>query len=651
MEARRYIFSSLMLMAVAASTLLLVQPLDASPYQHVTNGGFEQGVEGWRPLSGSTLDTAGLPDVEPTEGDRVARGTIGESEFAIQQLLSDVLAPGVYGLSIDMRSESVALSVTVILATNGSPLEREAIVRPDAWMTIRGEVTIPLASTAAIKIHASGAVGDVIYIDNVRLVGAPPVVWTPTPTLTPTSASSATIAATATGTMPTPGASATATPVVDAIGASLRNGGFENGEGVPFAWKRYGGSLSAATSPVHSGERAARLESSTASTKWLHQMVSVNPGGGYAFEAWIAHADPNVASAFLRVSWYASDDGSGEAIGTADSATRLDAPADGYRYLTTGGIAPPSNARTARVRIMLAPRSEARAVIYVDDASWSPAQVVATPVPLATVEPPVDDSARGTNAVAGITATRRTTRGTSSVRPAAGPGTLAGHAARVVINEVLYDPIGDGPDAANEWVELYNAGSAPAVLSGWTFADAASAEALPDIVVEAGGFAVIAASGSFRTAYPQFTGSLVTLDGRIGNALNNDGDALMLVDATGAVVDAISWGANESVLKPAISDVPAGHSIERRVAGTDTNDAADFVDNESPSPGAKIGAVGGKPTRQTARTSQVEVIEGSEERTFGWLPWALAASSVSALGVFGGWRVVSMLRERVVARG
>ncbi len=646
MEARRYVLLSLALMAVIAAWLLGGEPRDAAAYQHVVNGSFEEGTNAWQQVAGA-LEAVSSESAEPTEGTHVGVATVGGNGFTVQQRLNDVLNPGHYTLSIDVRAKSVGLPVTIFLTAADERIELDGIAQSSGWTTIEGAVTISLAAPAAMWIDARGADGDVLYLDNVRLDGAPPVIWTPTPTFTATSTTSPTIAAGITETTPTPGASAT--PVLDAIARSLRNGGFEDGDGVPFAWERYGGSLSSATSPVRSGGRAARLESSTTSTKWLHQVVSVDGTSAYSFDAWIMHDDPNVAAAFLRVSWYASDDGSGEAIGTADSTARLDTHGSDYRHLTTSAIAAPQDARTARLRVMLAPRSDARAVIYVDDASWSTAQFVASPVPMATPVPHVDTVAGSANAVAGATITR--TRGTSAVLPAARLGSRIDGAARVVINEVLYDAAGEGPDTGNEWVELYNAGPAPAVLSGWALADATSADALPDMVIEPGAFAVVAASESFRATYAQFDGALVVLDGRIGNSLNNDGDALALLDGQGATADEVSWGDNESALKPAVADVPAGHSIERRIAGADTNAAADFVDNESPSPGAAIGTSNGKPQRQTSSGSQVEVIDGGDASPFGWLPWALAASSVSALAVLGGWRLVSMLRERAVARG
>ena len=53
--------------------------------------------------------------------------------------------------------------------------------------------------------------------------------------------------------------------------------------------------------------------SATSSTKWVYQTVTVEPESWYVLSAYVYHDDPLVESALLRVSWYASTDGSGAA--------------------------------------------------------------------------------------------------------------------------------------------------------------------------------------------------------------------------------------------------------------------------------------------------------------------------------------------------
>jgi uncharacterized protein YdeI (BOF family) len=156
----------------------------------------------------------------------------------------------------------------------------------------------------------------------------------------------------------------------------------------------------------------------------------------------------------------------------------------------------------------------------------------------------------------------------------------------VVINEVEYDSIQSGPDAAYEWVELYNNASSPIELIGWTIEDNMATDSIPTVIIPANGFVVIVASGEFYTNYPNFAGVIVSIaDGAIGNGLGNDGDRLIIKDSTGMIVDQMSYGSDTSVFDPPCPDVAPGHSLEREPTGYDTDQASDFVERALPSPG------------------------------------------------------------------
>ena len=178
----------------------------------------------------------------------------------------------------------------------------------------------------------------------------------------------------------------------------LTNGGFETdgGEGAPYGWRKIGGTIASAGSPVHSGNRALELRSATTSTKWAYQTVLVDGGQFYRADTFARPLDPGVEAVFLRVSWYASADGSGQAISSEDSKTVLDTPSPSFRALTTGPVAAPDDARSARVRLMLRPASGAPAVAHFDDVEFvktapptptSAPTATATPLPEATSEP------------------------------------------------------------------------------------------------------------------------------------------------------------------------------------------------------------------------------------------------------------------------
>jgi hypothetical protein len=214
----------------------------------------------------------------------------------------------------------------------------------------------------------------------------------------------------------------------------------------------------------------------------------------------------------------------------------------------------------------------------------------------------------------------------------------------VVVNEVLYDSASPGEDADHEWIELYN-GSASAVdLGGWTVGDGASSDILPGQTLEPGGFAIVAASNRFHDSFPTFSGPVIILGGRLGNGLGNDGDRLRLADPSGKTEDVVSWGDDRSALVPPVDDVPAGHSIERRVAGFDTDAAGDFVDNESPSPGASYVATTPRGSIGTGDRTRIFVRHGGGA-TPRWI-WFVAGGSAAVLAGVTTTRLAPFLRQR-----
>jgi hypothetical protein len=126
------------------------------------------------------------------------------------------------------------------------------------------------------------------------------------------------------------------------------------------------------------------LTSATASTKWAYQIVGVQAGAYYQGGAYAMQDNATPGELFMRVSWYATGDGSGEAIATDDSTQTISQNANDFAPLRTDPLEAPAGARTAAVRLMFRPADSGEATALFDDASF------------AEVEPPTDRPATQT---------------------------------------------------------------------------------------------------------------------------------------------------------------------------------------------------------------------------------------------------------------
>ena len=135
--------------------------------------------------------------------------------------------------------------------------------------------------------------------------------------------------------------------------------------------------------------------------------------------------------------------------------------------------------------------------------------------------------------------------------------------ATVVISEVLADPPSGLAGDANqdgvretygdEFIELYNAGSAPVDINGWRLGDSGKSpdtffQFPADAVIEPGSFVVLFGGGNPTG----FTVPVFTDDGRIGNGLTGKGEDIHLIDDTGdtvAVVSHTPWPSKQSLVR------------------------------------------------------------------------------------------------------
>ena len=151
----------------------------------------------------------------------------------------------------------------------------------------------------------------------------------------------------------------------------------------------------------------------------------------------------------------------------------------------------------------------------------------------------------------------------------------------VIISEVFYDT--PGVDGDEEWIELYNRSDAPIDLDGWTLTDnngtGRSFTFGPGFVMAPKTYFTIANEpDAFFSIYGYDADHYDSLP-----PLNNSGDALVLVDPTDRIVDAVAWegGAGSglpdgwgSTTEPS---APRGHAIARIDRMMDTNTYVDWA--------------------------------------------------------------------------
>ncbi len=109
-------------------------------------------------------------------------------------------------------------------------------------------------------------------------------------------------------------------------------------------------------------------------------------------------------------------------------------------------------------------------------------------------------------------------------------------ATNLVITEIMYNPAESGTDTT-EFVEIYNNGATAADLTNYTLSGIAYT--FPSVSLAAGGYYVIGVNASaFNTVYG------FAADGIATGGLSNGGEAIIIRDATGVVVDSVRYDDN-----------------------------------------------------------------------------------------------------------
>jgi hypothetical protein len=169
---------------------------------------------------------------------------------------------------------------------------------------------------------------------------------------------------------------------------------------------------------------------------------------------------------------------------------------------------------------------------------------------------------------------------------------------------VLYDPSIQEPDG--EWIEIYNAGGRWVDLSTYNLGDEetqggsegmfrfpSGSRIVPgQVVIVANRASTFAGVYGFLPDY-----ELVDTDPSVPNMLKysawstgpvqlgNTEDEVLLLGPGDQVLDATSWGTSTWAFNPSIPLVGENHSLERRPAYLDTDQASDWGDRALPDPG------------------------------------------------------------------
>ena len=177
----------------------------------------------------------------------------------------------------------------------------------------------------------------------------------------------------------------------------------------------------------------------------------------------------------------------------------------------------------------------------------------------------------------------------------------------VVINEIMFEPLSD----QNEWVELANLTAKPVDLAGWKISDAPTASGNtnkfavvgPNSMVEPGGFKILVAESTFFSLFPHIDAASVILFNRAGGfSFGNEGDAVILTDLIGTVIDSLWY--SPSWHHPKVKDT-RGRSLERIRPDLPTNDPRSWGTSSANSGGGSPGQRNSIFTASTPSTSSL----------------------------------------------
>jgi len=163
----------------------------------------------------------------------------------------------------------------------------------------------------------------------------------------------------------------------------------------------------------------------------------------------------------------------------------------------------------------------------------------------------------------------------------------SGSSGKLLVSEVYYSvDVPHGTKPANEWIEIYNGSANTVDLSGWRIHDNVASSTIPaGTTLAPEKFLVISPSASTRDLWSlTSTTQFLALGGTIGDGLLSTGDRIIVRNAAGTIIDAVSWGSDTFVMEPSVPYAPYGNSLTRTNLTSDTDSANDWA-SRSPSPG------------------------------------------------------------------
>lgn len=133
--------------------------------------------------------------------------------------------------------------------------------------------------------------------------------------------------------------------------------------------------------------------------------------------------------------------------------------------------------------------------------------------------------------------------------------------ANVVINEIAW--MGTASSPSDEWIEIYNDGSQPIDLNGWTLS---AIDGTPNINFSGAANKIIPANGFFLLERTDDSAvSNITADLIFTGALSNDGENLILKNKDGDEINRVNtsagWPAGDNTTKETMQKTPAGNWI------------------------------------------------------------------------------------------